>query len=151
MYYQITGLCPRSDLVMGAWGFGIKLFPEFKEMVLKSQITKEQAWTAVENMGRFWLDGCGYDNIFEYDNIKRPLYEPNKALIVQWGEWGPEHISVPGNACGLDLYDGISSPRNGKILVPHNIDCMSQAMLLLIVFTWFAETIQSFNYGSKEK
>ena len=144
MNYQITSLCPRFDLSMGGWGFGIKLFPGFREAVETSKITQDQAYKAIENMGRFWLDGCGFNAMFDYDGNKTPLYKPNQDLRITWGEWGPEHITVPGNACGLDIDDGIGAPRNGKVLQPHNIDSMQQAMLLIIVFTWFAETIQSF-------
>lgn len=144
MNYQIVGLCPRSDLALGRWGFCIKLHPNFKIAVQDSGINKVQAYTAIENMGRAWLDGCGFDRLFEYDGKKEPLYKPNQDLRISWGEWGLEHITVPGNACGLDIDTGIMSPRNGKILLPHNIDGMSQAVLLLIVFTWFAETIHNF-------
>ena len=78
MNYQIIGLCPRSDLSLGRWGFCIKLYPDFKVAVLESAINQEQACNAVERMGRLWLDGCGYDNIFEYDDKKKPLYKPNQ-------------------------------------------------------------------------
>jgi hypothetical protein len=27
----------------------------------------------------------------------------DRDIRVEWGEWGPEHISVPGNACALDI------------------------------------------------
>ena len=141
MYYQIEGLCSaRSDIDLNKWGFGIKLFPGFKELVSKSEITQDAVYRAVENMGRSWLDGCGFDHNFEYDGEKSKLYRPNQDLRVQWGKWGPEHITVPGNACGLDLDNGITAPKNGRNLSPHNVDSMKQAMLLLIVFTWFAET-----------
>jgi hypothetical protein len=155
MNYQIIGLCPSLEHHMGGWGFGIKLYPEFKENVIKSGITAENVYNVIKNLGRAWLDGCGYSEFFDPDgppigfsDRKRkpgpnayPLYEPNEAIRVSWGEWGPEHITVPGNACGLDIDDGIMSPRNGMILSPHNVDSMRQAMLLLIVFTWFAENI----------
>jgi len=60
---------------------------------------------------------------------------------VAWGEWGPEHISVPGNACGLDLDDGIWAPRGGRILLPHNVDSIAQSHLLLAVFLFFADVL----------
>ena len=159
MNYQIVGLCPRSDITMGAWGFGIHLFPGFKKAVSASGITKDKAYTAIENNGREWLEGCGFgkSRVIDYDGhaemwrvlgivqmervLKEPLYKPNQDLRIQWGEWGPEHITVPGNACGLDIGHGIGGPPGGKTLSPHNIDSMSQAMLLLVVFTWFAESI----------
>ena len=141
MNYQITGLCPRTDMDMSAWRFCIKLYPEFRIAVSKSGIDEKKAYSAIENMGRYWLDGCGFNGIFKYGGEEKPLYKPNQELRISWGEWGPEHITVPGNACGLDIGEGIEAPKDGRILLPHNVDSMAQAMLLLIVFTWFAETI----------
>ena len=141
MNYQIISLCPRGDLGLGGWGFCIKLYSGFKVAVLESGIDQKQAYTVVENMGRVWLDGCGFNKLFDHDDKKEFLFKPNRDLLISWGEWGPEHITVPGNACGLDIADGIMCPEDGKILVPHNIDAMRQAMLLLMVFTWFAEAI----------
>jgi hypothetical protein len=138
MNYQISNLCPRTDISLGCWGFSILLFPRFKEIILTSEIDDCMVSNAIENMGRFWLDGCGYNSPFSHDGVVESLYEP-RSIRVSWGEWGPEHISVPGNACSLDLNDGLGKPPGGRILVPHNIDSMSQAMLLIMVFTWFAE------------
>lgn len=157
MYYSISGICPRLDLDMGRQGFFIHLHPLFKEQVAKSKITEKNALEAVKDCGRSWLDNCGYSQMYDPDNAgfdadkkkkpgprARPLYEPNQALRVSWGEWGPEHISVPGNACGLDIdrqawgnfYGGVS-------LVPHNVDSVSQKLLLLTVFTYFADAIDA--------
>jgi len=141
MHYQIVGLCPVKDHLLGGWGFGIKLFPEFKECVKKSKINSDQSFKAVEQMGRIWLDSCGYGRKMSFNGKERYLYEVNMDLRVSWGDWGPEHITVPGDACGLDISDSIMGPTNGKYLSPHNVDTMNQAMLLLIVFTWFAESI----------
>ncbi len=66
-----------------------------------------------------------------------PLYGEHE-IRVSWGTWGIEHITVPGNACGLDIDKGYHSPRNGRILVPHNIDNFQQVILLLTVFTTLA-------------
>ncbi len=111
-------------------------------------------------MGRAWLDGCGFDQIFDPNEDPmdkwrsknlgekrklspeaRPLYQPNSELRIQWGEWGPEHITVPGDACGLDIDRCYPSPPDGRALLPHNIDSIKQSMLLLVVFTWFAECL----------
>lgn len=153
MFYSIAGLNPRQDL--GGYGFSIKLFPQFKEMVAISDINQDRAERALDSLGRDWLDICGYSAIFdpyncgfERDPNKRPgprsrhSFNPNQQLRVTWGEWGPEHITVPGNACGLDLDSrAIGSPRGGKVLSPHNVDNWSQVNLLLITFCWFAETM----------
>lgn len=151
MYYDIDCLCPRTDIDMSRHGFCIKLYPEWRELVAHRDLSQEQVETALTNMGRLWLDACGYNQIFDPDNCgarndrdippgpnARPSYQPNQDLRVSWGEWGPEHISVPGNACGLDCEEGSGSPRGGRTLQPHNIDSASQKLLLLIVFTWFA-------------
>lgn len=61
------------------------------------------------------------------------------VVMMRWGEWGLENIAVPGNACGLDISDDPGAPLDGKLLLPHNVDSLSQKYLLLIVFTWFAD------------
>jgi len=142
MNYDIVGLCPRSDLSIGAWGFSIKLYPEFKNQVSQSELTADNARETISKLGRSWLDGCGFEEKYEIDGEEKWLYTPNQDLRVSWGEWGLEHITVPGNACGLDITGGIGAPiGGGKCLAPHNIDSMRQTMLLLVVFTWFTESI----------
>lgn len=164
MFYVIQSLCPRTDIDMGRHGFSIKLYPAFKEAVAVSEIDQAGVHRALDNMGRDWLDACGYNGIFDIDNCgfhadpslppgpkARPMYEPNRDMRVSWGEWGPEHISVPGNACGLDIdVRGFGSPDGGAILYPHNVDSWSQKQLLLITFCWFAETI-ALNYECKQR
>ncbi len=154
MYYDIVNLCPRVDISMGSHAFAIKLYPGFKDMVAARNLNQKSVNTAIEHMGRCWLDACGYDSIFDPDNCggdqdknippgpnARPLYRPNQGLRVSWGDWGPEHITVPGNACGLDLDDSFSAPKGGRVLQPHNVDSWSQKQLLLITFCWFAENM----------
>jgi hypothetical protein len=48
---------------------------------------------------------------------------------------------VPGDACGLDIDCGHPAPKDGRVLVPHNVDSRDQAMLLIVVFTWFAGSV----------
>lgn len=154
--YHIDGLCPRPE--MGGCGFTIQLWPEFRVAVAKSGITQKMANTAITNLHRQWLDGCGYSAIYDPDDdpmeawkLKhglidkrkfgpnaRPFYDAH-SIRVSWGEWGPEHITVPGNACGLDL--NRSYVHDGMALFPHNVDTRDQAMLLLVVFTWFAGSV----------
>lgn len=153
--YAIRGLCHRTDITMGCHGFSIDLSPEFKTAAAKSGINQEKIDHLIETAGRLWLDATGFDAIYDPDNTgawadkkkppgpnARPLYEA-KHLRVAWGEWGPEHISIPGNACGLDIdRDGFGSVyRDGALLHPHNVDSLKQKYLLLIVFTEIAETI----------
>jgi len=137
--YHIAGLCPRTDIDMGRCGFAVKLYPAWKEAVAAYRLMgtneplgQKHVNHVIEVMGKAWLDGCNF----------RGHYDPPRHFLrVSWGEWGPEHITVPGNACGLDLDDGIGKPRGGKILQPHNVDSIQQAHLLLVVFTYFADTL----------
>jgi hypothetical protein len=155
MYYHIQGLCPTGQ--MSGAGFHIQLWPEWKALVSESRLEQKNCDIAIERMGRTWLDGCGFDAMYDPDqspddrfNKKkmgpnaRPLYEPRTSLRVRWGEWGPEHIDVPGDACGLDIDDhAFSRPKGGVTLLPHNVDSIRQAHLLLVVFTFFADCIIS--------
>jgi hypothetical protein len=154
MYYDIEGLCPRTDIDMSRHGFGLKLHAKWRELVWAREMTQEMVDTGIENRGRHWLDACGYAALFDPDNygVDRdkskppgpdayPMYRPNCDLRVTWGEWGPEHITVPGNACGLDIDRGFGSPPGGRLLAPHNIDTANQKLLLLVVFTWFANDL----------
>lgn len=128
MFYSIVGLYPRKDISIGRHGFFIKLFPEFKQAVAASDIDQHRVEILLDRMKVDWLHSCGFSGDYQ-------------RLDVKWGEWGPEHISVPGNACGLDLDSHFGAPRNGAILQPHNVDSSNQKLLLLIVFCWFAEAI----------
>lgn len=154
--YLIRSLCHRTDISMGRHGFIIDLHPSVKDMVAKSWIDQEKIETMLDRLGRIWLDRAGYDRIFDPDNCgmdadekappgpnARPAYQPNKELRVDWGEWGLEHINVPGDACGLDI-DRSSfgcAFKGGTRLVPHNMDSWSQKYLTLITFTEIMETL----------
>lgn len=155
MYYSITSLCPQTGgMVMGGYGFMIKLFPGWRDLVSTDELNQQMADTAIQRLGRTWLDACGFGQMFDPENPQarfgekskplgpkaRKLYKPS-AIRVSWGEWGPEHISVPGDACGLDLSERIHAPRGGRVLTPHNIDNWRQVQLLLVVFCFFAETL----------
>jgi hypothetical protein len=149
--YNIKGLCPRTD--MRNAGFSIDLHPLWMEAVRDSWLNQNNVNTAIQNMHRPWLDGCGYDAVFDPDNCgafadktkpagpdSRPLYDIH-SIRVKWGAWGPEHITVPGDACGLDISNAMGGFVGGKSLHPHNVDTIRQAHLLLVVFTFFADTL----------
>ena len=156
MFYSIANLYPAQT--MGGYGFSIRLWPLFQQGVKQVDLTQENINKAIENFGRGWLDSCGYSTMVDPDrelkfgdtldrNGKKPLgpkayhlYQP-REIRVSWGEWGPEHITVPGNACGLDIDKSFGSPKHGAQLLPHNIDCWNQVNLILIVFTFFADNI----------
>lgn len=152
--YHINGLCPRTDIDMGRCGFSIDLHPSWRQAVKDCDwLTQKEVLEGIKNMHRAWLDGCGYSAIYDPDNsgvdrIKgkspgpnaHPLYDIH-SIRVQWGEWGPEHITVPGDACGLDIGRSIGGFRDGMSLHPHNVDSLAQAHLLLVVFLFFADTL----------
>lgn len=159
--YAIRSLCHRTDIDMGRHGFGIDLAPEWREAVIKSGLTQEKINTMLERCGREWLDLSGFNRIFDPDNCGHeadckkppgqnsyPMHQPLRDLRVQWGQWGAEHISIPGNACGLDVDRGIGCLfKGGSRLLPHNIDSLNQKYLLLIVFTEIAESVLLFSRG----
>ena len=137
--YHINLGTPVRD--MGGFSFEILLWPEWKEAVARRGLTQREANKLVENMHRRWLDACGYDQTCGFgDKPERPLYDQH-CIHILWGEWGPEHISVPGNGCGLDIDHGLHRPKDGMALAPHNVDCMRQAFLLLLIFNWFAHDL----------
>lgn len=159
MMYHITSLCPRTDISLGRCGFSIMLYPDWRDAVKASVLTQADINCAIKNLHRAWLDGCGFNQMYDPDSDPmadwqakhlgkvrklgpnaRHLYGPHD-IRVDWGEWGPEHITVPGNACGLDLSDGIGLPTNGKALDPHNVDNFGQVILLLTVFTTLADHV----------
>ncbi len=144
---------------MSGAGFSIHLWPEWKLAVARWNTDQTAINTAIKSMHRSWLDGCGFDAIFDpsedpqdkwkrekmgtarkLSKAARPLYDEH-SIQVQWGAWGPEHITIPGNACGLDISHGHGCPKEGRILGPHNVDSLAQAHLLLVVFTWFADSL----------
>ena len=154
--YAIRGLCHRTDITMSAHGFAVDLSPEWREAVGKSGLGQAEIDSYLRNAGRQWLDCAGYDAWYDPDNCgawadpKKPrgpnarkMYEPCRDMRVMWGEWGPEHITVPGNACGLDIdrHTFGSLYHEGRMLQPHNVDSLKQKYLLLIVFTQIAESV----------
>lgn len=147
--YLIRGLDPRTDITMGCHGFSIELSPEWKDMVSKCGLDQRKVEHKIELCGNDWLDSCGYGRHSDIDNKSR-LYEARHAIRVDWGEFGLEHITVPGNACGLDIERRAfgSFIEDAAMLTPHNIDCWSQKQLLLIVFCSFAEDIVLFSRHS---
>jgi len=113
---------------MGGCGFSIKLFKEFKEKVAQTDLTQEKIDTGIKRMSPYWLKDHGYKDV-DYSRIS-----------VRWGEFGPEHITVPGNACGLDK-STFMCDKDEILLVPHNVDSLRQMSLLLTVFCWIESLI----------
>ncbi len=158
--YMIRSLCHRTDVPMGMHYFSIDLSPEFRQRVAKIKFDQDKLDDWIRPRAREWLDNCGFAGVFDPDNCgatrnpnkppgpkARHSYEYGHHFRVTWGEWGPEHINVPGNACGLDIdkrslgsvFGG--GKHDSASLHPHNIDNLSQKYLLLVCFTEIAELI----------
>lgn len=136
--YHIKGLPHRTSIEMGVHGFTIDLSPQWKEMVAACEnLNPTNGQNAINylirNAGEGWLTRAGY---------KRPLYG-HRDILIQWGEWGPHHIIIPGNACGLDISDDSFGCifSMGRSLRPHNIDSLHQKYLFLMIFTEIAESV----------
>ena len=113
---------------MGGMGFQVQLFPQWKEEIAKLNLTQKEI--------DYWLEETGKHLYKEHF----PQYESIGGISdynIMWGEWGPEHITVPGDACGIDKTDSIGIIT----LNPHNVDSFAQMSLLLTTFCHFADLI----------
>lgn len=132
--YKIKSWLP-SRRPNGA-AFFIVLTDKFRKAVEKSKLTQENMDALIVNLGNAILSAHGY-----------PEVDKNMSLCelrVKWGEYGPEHISVPGNACGLDIDTHFVGQLPGEVaLMPHNIDTVSQASMLLSIFIYIAEVLET--------
>jgi hypothetical protein len=133
---QLYGIDWHPDAARGVCGPAVRLYPAWRAEVARARLTPDLIRAAARRLAPVWLKAFG----FETDD---PL-----AVRVAGGEWGPEHITVPGNACGLDLADGIGAPPGGKVLLPHNVDSVRQAGLLLGVFLWYAGCLEGAREGA---
>lgn len=132
--YRLQGWCPNGE--MGGAGFGIILTPKWKEAVAQSEINQEKVDNLIRNLGNYILKGHRRERVEEH---MLPCY-----LRVVWGEWGPEHIMVPGNACGLDIDTRCPGCRPDEVaLTPHNVDSVFQSSMILTLFTKIAEILES--------
>ena len=132
--YRLQGWFPNGE--MGGAGFGIILTPKWKEAVAHSDINQEKVDNLIRNLGNTILKAHRRDAVEEH---MLPSY-----LRVNWGEWGPEHIAVPGNACGLDIDTHCVGVFPGEVgLMPHNVDSVFQASMILTLFTQIAEILEA--------
>lgn len=149
MMYCIRGYCHLpTHLRVGAHGFAVDLSAEWPDLVRRAGITDEQIQHMLKEKAEHWLDAAGYGGHFtEESGLGSGRKYPARCVRVTWGEWGPEHITVPGNACGLDIEKrGFGSVYVGDCatLQPHNVDSLSQKYLLTIVFTEIAYLLMLF-------
>mgnify|MGYP001618786528 CR=1 FL=1 len=145
--YLIHNFCPRTNIDMGRHGFTIELSPVWPELVKQSGITQKSVNQLIATLGNDWLDACGYNRLAEAGTR---LYEARSSIRITWGEWGPHHLEVPGNACGLDIDSNCSSPyhylsRESRLLCSHNVDSWNQKNLLMIMFTELASDVALFS------
>lgn len=131
--YKLQRWFPHPQ--MGGAGFNIILNKEWKDAVSQSAITQEGIDNMIDNLGNFILQGHGRDAMEEHMVKCR--------IRVKWGEWGPEHITVPGNACGLDIDRSCVGCGSEEVaLTPHNVDSINQASMLLTIFVKIAEILE---------
>lgn len=132
--YKIKSWLP-SQRPNGA-AFFIVLTDKFRKAVDKSNLTQENMDALIRNLGNSILSGHGQSEV-EKDLLLC-------HLRVKWGEYGPEHISVPGNACGLDIDTHFVGAFPGEVaLMPHNVDTIRQASMLLSIFIYIAEVLET--------
>lgn len=124
--YKIKGWFPNRTQ-MGGCGFSIVLTPTWKNAVEKSNLTQDKINCYIERMGSHFLEAHGFGK------------ERTGDIRVSWGEWGIEHITVPGNACGLDIDESIGLREGEMALTPHNVDTIYQASLILSIFLYVAD------------
>lgn len=129
---------PNVNKMSGA-GFSIVLYPAFKELVSKSDIDQEKIGNILNNLEPLWLEGHGLD---------KELYKGSTR--AQWGEWGLEHITVSGNACGLDIGESIFH-KDCMELTPHNVDSLRQASQILTFFLKVVDYLMSEEYQRNKK
>lgn len=139
--YLIRGLLPRTDIMLGAHGFMIGFDPCVKDKVADSGLDQAKIDAKIDMYKTEWLESCGYN----------PRSHCGLPIRVKWGQWGPEHISVPGNACGLDIdRSSLGNWLGGPCLQPHNIDNRDQKMLLLMIFTEIMDDVALFARSSNK-
>lgn len=124
---------PNLTQSMGGAGFCIVLYPAFKELASKSDLN-EKLPQFIKNMEPIWLQNHGLDvEVFK------------RTTRGTWGEWGLEHFSVSGNACGLDIGESLRY-ENCMELSPHNVDSLRQASQLLTFFLKVVDYMLSEEY-----
>ena len=129
--YKIKGWNPSRENQMGGSGFSIILSQKWKEAVIESGLIQENIDTFIAKRFPQTLKEHGFPESRIGD------------IRISWGEWGIEHITVPGNACGLDIDYSPIGCLNGEVsLDPHNVDTIFQASLILSIFLWFADCLE---------
>lgn len=135
--YRLNGWFPNGN--MGGAGFCIILTQKWKEAVSNSNINQANVNNLIQNVGNKILEAHGRKAV---ESHMLPCY-----FSVKWGEWGPEHITVPGNACGLDIDTRCLGCLPDEVaLTPHNVDSVFQTSMILTLFVYLAEVLESDEY-----
>ena len=133
--YRLLSWFPQQHNGCAGASFGIALTPEWLDAVNKSKLNQSAVNQLIDSIGNDILRGHGFDPVDEE--------EIHFRIRVGWGDWGPEHITVPGNACGLDIVHSPVGGFPGEIhLLPHNVDSLAQASMILTVFVKIAEILE---------
>jgi len=124
---------------MGGHGFNIRLHGGFAQQLMEAELSDHGrdnlTWKAREIIDKIMgPSGSLYrDPISFWD--ERDGIKPTKALLT--------NITVPGNACGLDVdwgtLDRLKRRSDAWIdYLPHNVDGYKQSYCLLSIFLYWA-------------
>lgn len=136
-HYEVVGFCPRTDIDMGRWAFGIRLSSSYAALLKDVPINQKRFDNLHARCHEVLLavQGRDYLDLFHRSYPHLQFWEDTCLLT---------NISVPGNACGLDMEWGTFNElgkrdrEHAVEYLPHNIDSMAQAVSLLAVWTtWY--------------
>lgn len=141
--YRIMGFGPIAE-GPGAWGFGIELAKPFAEALLQCDRPPLMIQRMQEYAARCWPRFMPW--LADHNELKDLWAVDAERCAMFHGEHSLVHsLNVPGQACGLDLCDGVmSTMRDSVTWAPHNVDSPGQAGALLSMWLdWFsmAETL----------
>jgi len=139
--YEVTGFMPPLDGQhrMGGHGFNIRLHGQFAQKLMEVELSQ-----------------TGYENLlWEAREIIDKIMGPSGILVREpisfWDDRVPDkatkalltNITVPGNACGLDVdwgtLDRVRRRTDAWIdYLPHNVDGHMQSYCLLSIFFCWA-------------
>lgn len=110
--------------------FSIVLTQKWKRVVEQSYLNQDRINDMLGRIEERILKLHGYQGL-------------SNEFRITWGEWGPEHITVLGNACGVDIETGgFGYEEDEAILNPHNVDSIIQASMILSLFVYIANYLE---------
>lgn len=150
--YELMGFYPRTDISLGAWGFGVRLDAKFAAEVKKHKIAPN-IHDKMQEMGKELVS-----TIFRGSEQRKWIRPPynfwdDTCLLT--------NVTVPGDACGLDMdhsdFIGLSrlgeysSPYDSVTYGPHNVDNMMQATALLAAWCRWYDMVYALIGRSKDE